>query len=260
MRHPSTRHPDSNPETVVRELFKGAAGGELLSALLDGECSAAELDRLMAELERDPQLQRRWSRMCRVREAMQDTRVDLASEDFCAGVMAAVQQDRIGGDRTEIASDRTDKVVSLPAGRSRDGNVSRWRSQPWFGVAAAASIAVLVLAGGHRWLVSPQPAAGSASAALNLAAAAPVSASGLQRVRLSVGSGQGALVRPVAATAGEPVEMRWSQLDADSARQLDEYMLEHGNLRAEQGMGASTLIYPRMAVHTAEYRTTDEPH
>jgi hypothetical protein len=65
---------------------------------------------------------------------------------------------------------------------------------------------------------------------------------------------QARLVQVSTAAVDEPVETRWSQLDADTARQLGEYMMEHSNMRAEQGMGGA-LSYPRMTLHTAEYRS-----
>ncbi|MDE0855692.1 MAG: hypothetical protein OSA97_14845, partial [Nevskia sp.] len=66
------------------------------------------------------------------------------------------------------------------------------------------------------------------------------------------------LVQVSNTTGGdEPVETRWSQLDAETARQLNEYMMEHSNMRAEQGVGAA-LSYPRMMVRTAEYRTSGQ--
>ncbi len=69
---------------------------------------------------------------------------------------------------------------------------------------------------------------------------------------------QAKLVQVSNAVGGEePIETRWSQLDADTARQLNEYMMEHSNMRAEQGVGGA-LSYPRMMVRTAEYRTGEQ--
>lgn len=217
---------------------------ELLSALLDGECSPGEVKRLMEELDRSPALKQRWSRMCAVRDAMDSTRVPAVSADFCSGVMAAIEREK--------AAPQPSKVVALPvrkrpvaaAGTTR---ASRW--QPFAGLAAAASIAAVVTVGGYRLL--NQPVGSTQTASLSPAAAdtQPVSFS-----TASNDSGQAHLVPVSATSGGEPAETRWSQLDADTAQQLSEYMMEHSNMRAGQGVGAA-LSYPRMTLRTAEYRS-----
>ncbi|HWY25628.1 MAG TPA: sigma-E factor negative regulatory protein, partial [Nevskia sp.] len=99
---------------------------ELLSALLDGECSPGEVRRLMDELERSPALKQRWSRMCVVREAMDGTRVPAVSADFCAGVMAAIKQEK-------TAAPEPAKVVTMSLrSRAAAANASRW--QPFAGL------------------------------------------------------------------------------------------------------------------------------
>jgi hypothetical protein len=110
--------------------------------------------------------------------------------------------------------------------------------------------------GGYRWLNQPLDGANAVAALTPAVAATPVAS--VQPASLGA-SGQARLV-PVSAGAasGEPVETSWAKLDAATARQLNEFMMEHSNLRAEQGMGA-TLSYPRM-VRTADYRSGGEPH
>ncbi|MDR3415335.1 MAG: sigma-E factor negative regulatory protein [Nevskia sp.] len=217
----------------------GATADESLSALLDGECSADEIDHLLAELDGAPALKGRWSRMCLVREALQNTQVEAPAAGFSAGVMAAIRQDQ--------AASRGGKVVPLPVVAANRGGVPRWR--PLAGMAMAASLGALAVVGANRWLGrTAVPEAVPAGVAQ--AVPAP-GASGLQPVTFPAQQ-PGRLV-PVSAVGAEPLETRWSQLDAETASQLNEFMLEHSNLRAEQGMGG-TLAYPRMAVHTAEYR------
>lgn len=227
---------------------------ELLSALLDGECTPGEVKRLLDQLEDVPALQQRWTRMCLVREAAENTRVRKPSTDFCAGVMAAIAQEQAAA-----APLRTSNVVSLPPRRAavaapRAAVVPRSRWQPLAGLAAAASIAAVASIGGYRWM--NQPVGGPAT----LAAAGTVPSASLvasvQPAAYSAGAQQAKLVQ--VSNTEEPVETRWSQLDADTARQLNEYMMEHSNMRAEQGVGGA-LSYPRMMVRTAEYRTS-EPH
>ncbi len=235
---------------LVPEL--SAMSEELLSALLDGECSAGEVRRLMDELERSPALKQRWSRMCAVREAMEGTRVAAVSGDFCAGVMAAIQQDKTAAPQPAKAP-LLSKVVAMPVRPpAAAANAPRW--QPFAGLAAAASIAAVAAIGGYRMLNQP------IGAPVQTASLTPAAATvGTQPVTFTAAadSSQARLV-PVSATTGgnEPVETRWSQLDADTARQLSEYMMEHSNMRAEQGVGGS-LSYPRMTLRTAEYRSSE---
>lgn len=213
---------------------------ELLSALLDGECSPGEVKRLMEELERSPALKQRWSRMCMVRDALDSTRVAAVPADFCAGVMAAIEREK--------AAPQPSTVVAMPVRkRPAAANASRW--QPFAGLAAAASIAAVVTVGGYRLLNQPVGQVQTASVSPAASEAQPVSLN-----TASNDSAQAHLVPVSATSVDEPAETRWSQLDADTAQQLSEYMMEHSNMRAGQGVGGS-LSYPRMTLRTAEYRS-----
>jgi hypothetical protein len=130
---------------------------ESLSALLDGECSPSELDRLLSELERDPELREHFSRQCLARESRMGTRIRAARLDFSSRVLAALHTKPEGS------------AVVIPMG-------SRLRRLPWrtlAGLAAAAAMgAVAVLA------VRPEAGSGipgSQSAALSPDAVMPVS-------------------------------------------------------------------------------------
>ena len=65
---------------------------ELVSALLDGECSAAEVRLLLDRAAESPQLMQQWSRMSLVREALAGKTLvrsaHIDSDQFCAGIMA----------------------------------------------------------------------------------------------------------------------------------------------------------------------------
>lgn len=116
---------------------------ETLSALLDGECTPAELDRLLDEMDRDPTLKARYSRMILARDARQNTRVRSAEIDFSAAVMAALD--------TEPEHKDSSKVLTF---QRRSPNF--WR--PLAGLALAAGMgAVAVLA--IRPQTAPLPAA-----------------------------------------------------------------------------------------------------
>jgi negative regulator of sigma E activity len=67
---------------------------ESISALLDGQVSASELDQLLADFERDPELRRQLSRQVLAREGgLMGTRVRRPDLDFADRVYAALQSD-----------------------------------------------------------------------------------------------------------------------------------------------------------------------
>jgi negative regulator of sigma E activity len=96
---------------------------ESLSALLDGECSPAELDRILDELHRSPELKASYSRLCLAREAGEGTRIARQQRCICEGVMARVA--------VEPMLDAGPRVVDLDARR-------RWMTlKPMTGLAMA---------------------------------------------------------------------------------------------------------------------------
>lgn len=64
---------------------------ETLSVLLDNECSAEELDRLLDQMEKDPAIGAQYSRMVLVRES-QNSRIRAADPGFADRVLAALDQ------------------------------------------------------------------------------------------------------------------------------------------------------------------------
>ncbi len=204
---------------------------ELLSALLDGECTPSELKQVLDALEKSPALKARWSRMCRTRDMASGTRVLASARSVTANVMAAVNAEEVPvGHPTVVLLRRAE----LPASSAIKRRARRW--QPLVGLAAAASIAAVVVVGGRSLL--SHPVDGAAQLA-------------------TVNAVQPAATQLAAGSSTEPVETRWTQLDADSARQLDDYLMEHSNSRAEAGMGGS-LSYARLAVRAADYHPADE--
>ena len=69
------------------------AVNEQLSACLDGEIPAAELDLLLKRLERNPELREALGRYTVIGEALRNTRPAVASRSFADKVMAAVEQE-----------------------------------------------------------------------------------------------------------------------------------------------------------------------
>ena len=102
---------------------------ESLSALLDGECSPSELDQLLAEFDRDPDLRRQFARLCLAREARMGTRVRQPDLQFADRVLAALP-----GDETPVVVAMGDRVRRIP-----------WRMATSLAAAAALG-AVTVLA------------------------------------------------------------------------------------------------------------------
>ncbi len=208
---------------------------ETLSALMDGECSAAELDAILTEFESSADTRERWSRMCLTRDALAGTSTKTANKDICSNVMAAILAEPM-----VAAEPQSSTVVQLPILRATR---SRWQ-QPLIGLAAAASIAGAVVLGGNSLLSQQVDGTASTTAANDSDGPAAT---------------QRASIRTTDVASGEPIETRWGQLDNESARQLSDLMMEHSNYRAEQGMGGS-LSYARMAVRTADYRPASEQH
>lgn len=68
---------------------------ESLSALLDGECSASELDHILDQWQRDPALRSHYSRLCMARDSAQGVRVR-PGLDLAASVMAALDAEPSG--------------------------------------------------------------------------------------------------------------------------------------------------------------------
>ncbi len=80
------------------------AVNEQLSACLDGELPAAELDLLLKRLERDPELRDALGRYTVIGEALRNTRPVVASRSFADKVMAAVEQEPAAEGRSAAAA------------------------------------------------------------------------------------------------------------------------------------------------------------
>lgn len=192
---------------------------ESLSALLDGECGVDELDRLLDEMERDPELKTAWSRLCQAREAQEGTRISRAQPCICEGVMS-----RLDAPAPAAASPKVVPMTAPPPARPR----ADWKT--WSGWAVAASVAVVAVAlnvGGG----SKAGSAGDAGPGFVPQVTAPVSIPlPTQRAR----------------------NLQTVSLDLDEQDEdLRNYLIEHSNALADRGMGG-TLSYARFAAHTAD--------
>lgn len=155
-----------------------------------------------------------------------------ASADFASRVSAAVQAE---------PAHQGSAVISLDAHRSkRAGARSGWAAQPRVGMALAASVAIAAVAaviglgsfGGDEAPVlvarDAGPAQQRAVTSNVVPAVAQRGASGTQRVQ-------------------------WNQVDPDTAKQLNGYLLNHNRFRSAPGQGVGgTLGYARVATYEAQ--------
>lgn len=185
-----------------------------ISALLDGECSPGELDRILDEMARSPELKASWSRLCLGRDAREGVGVRKDQPCICAGVMS-----RLGSQE----SGATPKVVPLtPSPRRR----LSWK--PAAGLAAAASVAAVAVVMNLQPQTDPATAPGFVPQV-----GSPVS--------VPAKGGQARGLQLVSATD----EMQRAAQDDELRR----YLIEHSNTLADRGMGA-TLSYARFTAHS----------
>src|SRR5687768_13617614 len=111
---------------------------EQLSACLDGELPAAELDLLLKRLERNAELREALGRYSVIGEALRNTNPAVASRSFADKVMAAVEQE---------------PGVARRAARISPVLVRRLR--PVAGVGIAATVAALAIFSVQRAGVAP---------------------------------------------------------------------------------------------------------
>jgi len=204
---------------------------EMLSAALDGECSAQELDQLLAELENNPELKEQWSRLCLARDALTGAQVSLKQRSICAGVMKAI------GDEAP-----SQKVAAFVPRRSASPT-RLWR--PVIGLATAAGVAsVAFMLGYQRPAVQPVGAVTAQQAAPHAVIA---SAPAPQTTAVIADNSATPRNAPNAGASG------WESVDQEEdARQLNTYLIDYSSYRSGAGM-ADTLGYARFAAHTAEY-------
>jgi sigma-E factor negative regulatory protein RseA len=129
------------------------AVNEQLSACLDGQLPAAELDLLLKRLERNPELREAIGRYTVIGEALRHGKPVVASRSFADEVMAAVEQE-------PAAARRTARISPALARRLR----------PVAGVGIAATVAALAIFSVQRSGVLP------ATVAVNEQAPAPATA------------------------------------------------------------------------------------
>lgn len=221
---------------------------ELLSALLDGECSPAEVEAALAAIERSPELKARWSRMCLTRDALAGVAVSRPELDFAAGVMAALDAEPETVTRAKVVALRPLAATARPEARPAAAVSARsLRWQRFAGLAVAASITGVVAVGGRSLFDRPidgEPAgivAGRADTGTGTGGRPDIVKVGVDGVI----SGGG-------LTAAELDAGFAAQIDEETASRLTDYIIEHVNSPARAGMGGA-LGYTRIVAQPGTY-------
>jgi sigma-E factor negative regulatory protein RseA len=124
------------------------AVNEQLSACLDGELPAAELDLLLKRLERNPELREALGRYTAIGEALRNAKPAVASRSFADKVMAAVDQEPAAARRR----------LRMPPALLRS-------LRPVAGIGVAATVAAVAIFSVQRAGVTPAPVAANQPAA-----------------------------------------------------------------------------------------------
>jgi negative regulator of sigma E activity len=125
-----------------------------LSAMFDGELSAAECDLLARRLAKDEALRAQWSRYSMIGAALRAERGVALHDRVAWRVQTAIAQDAAYGESDAVATGRTAALV--PADVLRASRAERWvrYSRPLVGAGIAASVAVMSV----LWLRNQEPA------------------------------------------------------------------------------------------------------
>jgi len=193
---------------------------ESLSALVDGECSAAELEQLLAAMEQSPELKQAYSRLCMAREAGEGTRIIRQQRCISVGVMTRVAAEPM----LEVGP----KVIDLDSRR-------RWAGfRTVAGFAAAASVAAVAVL-----LAMPQMKQD------------PGDASGRLLPRVSTPAEFAPVSVPLTRRSRDLRAVAYTPEQAEQMDDLNGFLIEHSNTLAEPGVGG-TLRYARYAAHSAQ--------
>jgi negative regulator of sigma E activity len=125
-----------------------------LSAMFDGELSAAECDLLARRLAKDEALRSQWSRYSMIGATLRAERGVALHDRVAWRVQKAIAQEVTYGESDATATGRTAAVV--PADALRASRAERWVrfSRPLMGAGIAASVAVMSV----LWLRNQEPA------------------------------------------------------------------------------------------------------
>ena len=123
-----------------------------LSAMFDGELSAAECELLARRLSRDEHLRHRWSSYALIGAVLRNEPLPVRQAlggrpvaDLAARVTAALEAGAVGGDVADVAEVASSNGVAVRAAAPR--SALRWRRWAWpvGGVATAAAVAFVAI-------------------------------------------------------------------------------------------------------------------
>ena len=207
---------------------------ESMSALVDGELSAAALSGLFAEIETDPQSLGHWHAYHLIGDVLRSSNTVVSSQapaDFLAGV-----RERLKSESAVVpvqpAVTRVESVTQVAANDA----VFRWKM-----VAGVASVAAVMAVSWSLIGVAPQGAGGASGPQLAVVSPAPAGPSSVVPV---VSVAPAARSSEVAVNTGQGVVIR----DA----RLEELLAEH-----RQHGGMSALQMPTGFIRGATYDATD---
>lgn len=233
---------------------------ESLSALMDNEASELELQRLLKELDADPELKATWSRYQVASAGMQGKLSVMASSDFAALVSAAIDAEETYSSQRSVQTKAVVEDVSKPS------NVvalpSRWMQQAGR-VAVAASVAGALIVGVQQYqTVAPQ----SSEIAATAPAEAPAITQENKIANLPAGINAPALsARTVAVQSGyetRPQENRRVMFvprqeaapvyNEDISTYVNQLIQEHTDNASLNGGGQGMLPYTRVILSDEE--------
>lgn len=225
---------------------------ELLSALLDGECTPAEVEAALAAIERSPALKARWSRMCLTRDALAGVAIARPAFDLADSVMAALDAEPESAAHPKVVPLRPRAATPVSAASPASAAAVSARNTRWqrvAGLAVAASITAVVAIGGRSLI--EQPVEGG------VAATQAVASNDSNIVKVGAdGTIIGTVPVAMAITETADEGRQWRDLDAATAARLNNLLIEHSNSPGSTGMG-SALGIARLTVRAVDYRPAD---
>jgi hypothetical protein len=175
-RHHDRRNPDDRPDGAGRNPFARdeLVGDELLSAYLDGECTAAEQTQLEARVAANPELRQLVEELRGVRASLELLPQHRLEADFAQQVLRRAEREVLtGGAPVRAAADAPSKatpadapptirpladVSRSPAGRTSRAEQTR-SARPFLWAMAALAAAVVILVTNRNPEIRPDPIA-----------------------------------------------------------------------------------------------------
>ncbi len=196
------------PESSAQEDGKNAPAlsehlRESLSALLDGELNTTEAAFLLKRMTHDQALNAQWQRFHSIGEVLRGQAEYIDADNFSAGVLSKIAQDRALPNVTQAYSGAEDSL-QIAAGQGRQ-RVRRFGTG--LAIAAAVAWAALLI---PQQVAPPERAPKTADVASPLTIASPI-----------VG------MHAVSEHSGSGISVRSSENDALLAQSMDAFLLQH---------------------------------